>query len=553
MIGIDRLTLVNFRAFPGHEPVTLLLSGKNLLIYGENGSGKTSIFVALAELFRHPAPRTGSAHQPPATPWENVFGGATAGPWSVALKFTNGKDAVWTARGVTGTGLELRNEAALMAATLDYRALLDTNYRHDDGDVNLFEILVTRLLATCGLASPAVLPFPVGVAQVRVSEFWDRLKALRISIGSNAKSVPANVLTACATFNNGLNTLLESLGIEANVLLQSLGHPGLTLEPLSLAGVTPVANFYREKRAYSGTSIPLRLSFRGYEVGRPQLFLNEARLTAIGLALYLAARKVVIAQSNLNAPKVLVLDDVLIGLDQANRIPVLDMLQQHFDDWQIVLLTHDRAFYEIGKQRLRAARWLHQEIYAGQVGNFEKPLLVEDDGDLYRALVYLERGEVKAAAVHVRSAFELVLKDACFKLHIPVKYHHDIRKISASEFWGAVKSAEYSIFVKPKFCMVKGKLRWWLPTQKKVKVVSPALTERIDHGVSWVLNPLSHTEAVDRYRREIEDAIFAVDELATAIDRALAVVQTRPAELLQYLASVLRARAVQLEEGAVDA
>ena len=60
MTVIDKLTLVNFRAFPGSEPVELRLHGKNLLIYGENGSGKTSIFIALTEILRHPAPRKGN-------------------------------------------------------------------------------------------------------------------------------------------------------------------------------------------------------------------------------------------------------------------------------------------------------------------------------------------------------------------------------------------------------------------------------------------------------------------------------------------------------------
>jgi len=101
MTVIDKLTLVNFRAFPGSEPVELRLQGKNLLIYGENGSGKTSIFIALTEMLRHPAPRKGN----PPTPWENVFAGADAGPWSVALDFTNKTRVVWNAAGVTGTSV----------------------------------------------------------------------------------------------------------------------------------------------------------------------------------------------------------------------------------------------------------------------------------------------------------------------------------------------------------------------------------------------------------------------------------------------------------------
>lgn len=35
------------------------------------------------------------------------------------------------------------------------------------------------------------------------------------------------------------------------------------------------------------------------------------------------------------------LDDVVIGLNHSNRLPLLDVLNSMFVDWQIVLLTHD--------------------------------------------------------------------------------------------------------------------------------------------------------------------------------------------------------------------
>lgn len=554
MTVIDKLTLVNFRAFPGSEPVELRLHGKNLLIYGENGSGKTSIFTALTEMLRHPAPRK----EKPPTPWENVFAGAGAGPWSVALDFTNQTRVVWSAAGVTGTsvqadgklilGTQIRNEAALMSAALDYRSLLDTNYRHGEGEVNLFEVLVTRLLASCGITSPGVANFPTGTAQVRVGDYWKKLLILRRAIGRSTTSVPANILSACAAFNQGLNTLLGSLTDEANSLLSMLGHPSLKIQTLTCAGIRPVANHYLDKRVFEGDRISLTLTFQDHPkpLDRPQLFLNEARLSAIGLSLYLAARKIVVSQSNLNGPKVLVLDDVLIGLDQANRIPVLDVLQQHFGAWQIVLLTHDRAFYEIGRQRLDSAKWVRQEIYAGRVGNFEKPLLVDDELDLYRALVFLDKGEIKAAAVHVRSAFERVLKDACCDLHVPVKYHHDPRKVPASELWAALSSKKYKTPEKTCFGIKQGQPIRWITKEVEVSVVTQQLASRINHSVSWVLNPLSHSQTVDRYRREIEDAIYAVDDLTVAVHRALQVQKTRPIELLQYLATALNARAVQL-------
>ena len=31
----------------------------------------------------------------------------------------------------------------------------------------------------------------------------------------------------------------------------------------------------------------------------------------------------------------------------ANRLPVLEILEEYFADWQIILLTHDRVWYEM--------------------------------------------------------------------------------------------------------------------------------------------------------------------------------------------------------------
>ncbi|MFZ3140329.1 hypothetical protein [Polaromonas sp.] len=48
---IKTLSLTDFRAFPGPAPATFELDSKNLLPYGENGSGKSSLFHALRGFF----------------------------------------------------------------------------------------------------------------------------------------------------------------------------------------------------------------------------------------------------------------------------------------------------------------------------------------------------------------------------------------------------------------------------------------------------------------------------------------------------------------------
>ena len=48
---LKTLTLRNFRAFPGPTEVPIRFGGKNLVIFGENGAGKSTIFHALDGFF----------------------------------------------------------------------------------------------------------------------------------------------------------------------------------------------------------------------------------------------------------------------------------------------------------------------------------------------------------------------------------------------------------------------------------------------------------------------------------------------------------------------
>jgi predicted ATP-dependent endonuclease of OLD family len=47
---IDRIEIVNYKAFIGTHEISV--KGKNLFIYGENGSGKSSLYFALKDFFQ---------------------------------------------------------------------------------------------------------------------------------------------------------------------------------------------------------------------------------------------------------------------------------------------------------------------------------------------------------------------------------------------------------------------------------------------------------------------------------------------------------------------
>jgi DNA repair exonuclease SbcCD ATPase subunit len=64
---IVKIELNNFRAFYGKHTINLDNDGKNLMVYGENGSGKSSLYLALKTFFQ--AAKTAQ----PMQALENIF------------------------------------------------------------------------------------------------------------------------------------------------------------------------------------------------------------------------------------------------------------------------------------------------------------------------------------------------------------------------------------------------------------------------------------------------------------------------------------------------
>ena len=141
---ITKIEIKNFRAFYGTLEIDLHKAGKNLLVYGENGSGKSSLYLALKsflESSEDTATRFGN-HQ-------NIF---IKDDGYIKLHFRADSRAhenvfEWS-QTVRETEEQLIVEASKTKGFLDYKALLETHFIHRDSDkVNVFKLLVENLLA----------------------------------------------------------------------------------------------------------------------------------------------------------------------------------------------------------------------------------------------------------------------------------------------------------------------------------------------------------------------------------------------------------------------
>lgn len=173
----------------------------------------------------------------------------------------------------------------------------------------------------------------------------------------------ASVEAACEAFNADLEAALNATLPIINDLLTDLGRAEMRIDAFERGTVHYNDARLRKDRGFDGKELFAKLAFRGHYPQQPQHFLNEARLSALALAFYPAGRLACVPSAPSPALKLLVLDGVLVGLDYANRRPLRAVLETHFSDWQVVLLTHDRHWFEVVRAAIPADRWTCHEMY----------------------------------------------------------------------------------------------------------------------------------------------------------------------------------------------
>jgi energy-coupling factor transporter ATP-binding protein EcfA2 len=497
-LRIKRLSLTDFRAFPGPTPVDFHFNGKNLLVYGENGSGKSSIFHALSNFFQ-------LARRKPLEQLKNVFSQQPVSDCAVRVEFDDGAPAAnWDLVTVGGVlrerhptvasgGNDARViSAALRSACLDYRALLDTNYKHGDGAINLFDIAVERLLAD--------FPVSVGGAQRTVGELWRNVLIAKPM--QHSKPALHHVNQACADFNSGFKQAVAAMQPLVSTLLTDLIGTDVVVQLVAPVGVTYSAARLRRDRKIDGRTFVLDVHYRNHSLTQPQHFpqhfLNEARLSALALAIYLAGRITCTPTATPGALKLLVMDDVLIGLDHSNRLPILDVLIKRFADWQVVLLTHDKTWFELARIHLPEDAWSCVEIYEGDsAATAPMPIPIvrttlnrPAEALLQKAEDILKLGYVEAAANYVRQAFEYVVRGACELKKIEIPYLVDQKAYKTQ--------------------VLLDKLKGWTATGKVKQADWDAALKRLEMLKDVVMNPYSHPSAPNIPKQEVTDAIKAV-------------------------------------------
>jgi hypothetical protein len=174
-------------------------------------------------------------------------------------------------------------------------------------------------------------------------------------------------------------------------------------------------------------------------IEKPHLFLNEARLSAIAISIYLG----MIKRHVQGIPcKLLFLDDIFIGLDIANRLPLLEILEKEFSDYQIFITTYDKPWFEHARCFLeQKSNWKTLEFYVETCADgTEIPLIMDNTDFIAKAEDHLNQCDYKSAAVYARSAFEKLIRRHCEKKKKAVVFKTRLKDYTTEDFWKVIKN-----------------------------------------------------------------------------------------------------------------
>jgi hypothetical protein len=496
---IKKVEIKDYKAFYGLNEFNV--DGQNLFIYGENGSGKSSFYYALKDFFQS------STETLSYDETENIFlTKAQKGKGFIKVTFNPDRSGAATDQTYTvkktskdtyTAGDTSIRDAIKLKSFLTYKHLLGIHNIKKEKEIDLFELLVKGVLKH--FKSLAL------TGTKELGELWDDVEIAIAKETNQAFNITAKkkeVDESIGKFITAFKKLFETNSIEnimkfAQPILDKFGH-NIEIE-LNYTQARPNAKYDEIER----NNVRAKVKYLGKEIPKPHIFLNEARLSAIAISIYLG----MVRRHVQGIPcKVLFLDDIFIGLDISNRLPLLKILDEEFPNYQVFITTYDKPWYEFVKSTYLDGNnaWKSFEFYARRTRKgFEIPIVRENNSNSHiqnyidKAEEYFNQGDNKAAGVYLRSAYEFILKRFCFGKKVSVPFYIDSSKMKTDEFWNSVKKYKAA---------------------HPACGLTPATTTQIDHYTNLVLNPLSHHD-INKH------------EITSEIQGALKTIKTLKAEL----------------------
>lgn len=412
MYRIKNIKLTNFKFFFGEE--NLKLDKKHTLIYGENGSGKSSIYWAL-HCFLH------STLKPNAASVQKYFLPISRNDESIKNRYAQDTEE-------SGVSITLEHDDVSRYANISAEISDSIVNTQTNPEIKLMtlssELINYKVIYNMYLATNKSTIKLFSYFEKNLMEFIDFDQDLTTVSGSRLSRnslewwryikdgvQPYTTMTDpryiqfqehVAIFNRKLNDYLQLITGEANRILNEDFGEKFNFKFQFTPAVYNDFKYGDDGQPHGRThetkypEIELLVNLPDLHgvasvVKRPQSYLNEARLSAIAIAIRLAILKERYIDK---ASRIMVLDDLLLSLDLGNRSSLLKVLLKKYAPlYQLIILTHDRVFFDCVLNHLseeEQKKWCILEMYETEKDHKRVPTVIKYQTALSKAYSYFK-------------------------------------------------------------------------------------------------------------------------------------------------------------------
>lgn len=438
MKKIKEIKIQNFKAFQQEQ--VFPINGKHVLVYGNNGSGKSSLFWALYTIlqssikddegvqkyFKKYVASDKGTHQT----LKNVFMDENEKSYIKLTSidtdtkheetFTISYDSINTNKDAN----TLIQELNLASDFINYKLLHNFYRASHKQEVNLWPVFERD-----------IFPFLTEGTQNWLDDIiktptLDVPRTPRGYVVSSRKK--ATYEEKLQMLNEKIQSLLDEISGHANKFLKDHFFEGKDVIRVSLSFIKKFKFDFVKNRIWRDNMEGRRLDLLHIKLGveiyddtipekwrpieRVQSFLNEAQLTRIAIGVRIGAlRTRPLASARF---KILVLDDMLISLDLSNRMDVVRIILnkeekedlKFFDGFQKFILTHDKGFFNLIRRNTDEEEWVYFNFSKDEKDS-SAPKIKEDKTPLQKAIKNFEEDEFDACGNELRKEAEAILTE----------------------------------------------------------------------------------------------------------------------------------------------
>lgn len=532
MYRIKEITLENFKFFYGKRKLDF--ERKHILLYGENGSGKSSIYWALYTFFQ-------SVFKTDVRQVQKYFLPITKSEESLKNRYANDDEDSFIeilfendpsdprVKRISNTTVNTRTddfvkEITLTSDLIDYKSIFNIYNFTNKSRVKLFGYFEKHLLPFINLRT-SLTKIDGTIISTNLEVWWNHLKAGLNPYPGLKDDGYLHFQSLVTTFNSDFDFYLKKITETANNYLKYKFKEDFQIE-FDYQKCT-YNDFNTHNKGRNNKTIAPEIYLEAWlidsnldeissKISRVHTFLNEARLSSIALAIRMAILKEKFVKES---PKILILDDLLLSLDMGNREVVLSIiLEEYLQDYQLIILSHDRVFFQSALSYIKVKHATELK----KLGEDNKEKLENAFSNYWKVFELYEAIQIDGKKTPSITTYKSYLQKA-------YQYFNDIEKIDYNACGNNLRSALEEILgeiIPPKFLRQENGEPIPITSQTLGTLIvkctdffnhlgfDTALLERLDRYRERALNQTSHYNPKSNYyKRELQDTFEIITEL----------------------------------------